>query len=434
MKIVSYALCFIGAFLNLFVLVKCYEKTVNYRNYSFIKFIVYLIIGTVINFLVNIYLPVWTKVLCFIISLIFIFKLIFKEDLKIVIIKSLILYILLMLVDFVSSIVISTFLSSKVNVLNENTINLIKGFCTLIVSFFYMLIFSIRNFAKLVNKVVNFFVNYQFIISCVLLESLFLILLILSSFFSFKASLKLYLLTLLISLVICFLFSLLVYLTYKNKTALAEQKALLNIMNEYESMLEVNRENRHEMLNNLVVLKSFKNKASIEYEDLLSEILNDYQNKKNGAYTRLYTLPTGVKGIVYYKVANIIDKNINFNTEISKEVYTYFDKLDAKLYYKVCKIIGILLDNAIEATIHTNEKLIFIEMFKLGNELFVLIQNSCEDKVDIENINKKGFSTKGKNHGYGLYIVNKLITSSEQLSLSQYMFDKDFVTELKITL
>ena len=189
------------------------------------------------------------------------------------------------------------------------------------------------------------------------------------------------------------------------------------------------------MLNNLLALKSFKNKASKDYEVLLNDIIKDYQSKKTNTYSNLYKLPSGVKGIVYYKMANIIDKDINFNSEISNQVYEYFDRLDAKLYFKVCKIIGILLDNAIEASMMTKKKLIFIEMFvNSENSITVLIENSTLHEVNINEISKKGFSTKGENRGYGLYLVNSIVKATNNLELIQYMFNGNFVTELKITL
>ena len=432
MKIVSYVLCFIGAFLNLFVLVKCYEKTLSEKYELNLKSILTILISAIFDFIINMFVVSKFKIVFMLLLVYLMLFLIFKEKYYVVLFKTLYLYIAIFIFDFLISLFL--LILSSGNKVNMYALDILKAFSTFFVTLFLYLLFKIRkflSFTKNLFKLIESKSSSVIIIVIVIIFSTFVLATYVHAFnFLFES----FWMTFFLLLAFSFLSFVLVKEFIKNKTALAEQKALLDIMNEYESMLEVNRENRHEMLNNLVVLKSFKNKASIEYEDLLSEILNDYQNKKNGAYTKLYTLPTGVKGIVYYKVANIIDKNINFNTEISKEVYTYFDKLDAKLYYKVCKIIGILLDNAIEATIHTNEKLIFIEMFKLGNELFVLIQNSCEDKVDLENINKKGFSTKGKNHGYGLYIVNKLVASSEQLSLSQYMFDNDFVTELKITL
>ena len=138
-----------------------------------------------------------------------------------------------------------------------------------------------------------------------------------------------------------------IYQYFKTKTAEKEQKQLLELMEEYENLLETGRENRHEMLNNLIVLKTEKNKASEKYEELLDDIIRQYQSKKSTNYSSLYKLPSGIKGIVYYKMANIKENEITFTSVISEEMYKLFDEMDTKLYYKVCKITGILIDNAI---------------------------------------------------------------------------------------
>ena len=44
----------------------------------------------------------------------------------------------------------------------------------------------------------------------------------------------------------------------------------------------------------------------------------------------------------------------------------------------------------------------------------------------------KGYSTKGKNRGYGLYIVNKLLGETNKLLLTQDLKDNKFISVLTI--
>ena len=79
--------------------------------------------------------------------------------------------------------------------------------------------------------------------------------------------------------------------------------------------------------------------------------------------------------------------------------------------YEFSKIIGILLDNAIDASKITEEKDIFVEIrnAKNGNQI-ATIQNSYLDKeIDIKSIFKKGFSTKKIKSGLGLWEVKQII-------------------------
>lgn len=132
-------------------------------------------------------------------------------------------------------------------------------------------------------------------------------------------------------------------------------------------------------------------------------------------------------------MANIVDKDIKFHSIISKDVYKFFDNMDEKQYYKICKILGILIDNAIEAAMLTEEKSIFIEIYK-NKTLNILIENSCKDDINFELLNQKGFSTNGENRGYGLYIVDKILNSTDNIELEQYTIKEHFISTLIISL
>ena len=91
--------------------------------------------------------------------------------------------------------------------------------------------------------------------------------------------------------------------------------------------------------------------------------------------------------------------------------------------YEFCRILGILLDNAIEAAKECEEKVInvrFIKDFKVNRKL-VIIENSYKKvDLDIEKIFEKGYSTKKEekdNHGLGLWTVRKILNQTDNLSL-----------------
>ena len=92
--------------------------------------------------------------------------------------------------------------------------------------------------------------------------------------------------------------------------------------------------------------------------------------------------------------------------------------------------MGIVIDNAIEASSKTNNKYILIDIYN-DNGIVIEISNSFKGKVDINSINDKYYSTKGKNRGLGLFIINKLIKSSN-ISYEQFINDSIFTTIIKI--
>lgn len=433
MQIVSYVLSFMSAFINLWVFIKCYSVLNNKKLKLNVWDVLFMILISSANFMANLYLCPILKIVTFITLVVIMLKLIYKDRLINIIVVTMLFYILLMILDFLWSFLI-VFLTSVLHVKIMNSL-FFKAMLTICLSINYLLIFKIKKFLNFYQKLINLLlININHVYYLVLFLIYIAIMVITYLHFDNNTFLSFMLVFVLVTVFMSLSIFLFIQF-FKNKTAMEEQKSLLEIMHKYEGILEKDRINRHEMLNNLLALKSFKNKVSKDYEDLLNDIVNDYQSKKTNTYSNLYKLPSGIKGIVYYKMANIVDKDINFNSEISNQVYEYFDKLDAKLYFKVCKIIGILLDNAIEASMMTKKKLIFIEMFvNSENSITVLIENSTLHEVNINEISKKGFSTKGENRGYGLYLVNSMVKSTNSLALRQYMFNGNFVTELKITL
>lgn len=89
--------------------------------------------------------------------------------------------------------------------------------------------------------------------------------------------------------------------------------------------------------------------------------------------------------------------------------------------YDFCVMLGILLDNAIEAAKTSEEKIVNLRFIKNKKGVkIVKIENSYSDKnIDIAKIFEKGYSTKGENleHGLGLWNVKKILSHTNNLEL-----------------
>ena len=71
---------------------------------------------------------------------------------------------------------------------------------------------------------------------------------------------------------------------------------------------------------------------------------------------------------------------------------------------------------------------------KEDNKILIIIENSTEKKVDTSKIMSTGFSTKGKNRGYGLSIVNDIIKNNDKIEFTMNSYGSMFETILKIKL
>ena len=118
--------------------------------------------------------------------------------------------------------------------------------------------------------------------------------------------------------------------------------------------------------------------------------------------------------------------------DILFSVETMFDykKLNMPIF-DFCKILGIFLDNAIEAAEESDEREINIVFRRsAADKVQILsIENTYKDKdVDTEKIFEKDFSTKNRNSGIGLWEVKNIVDRNKNVTLLTSK-DKKFFTQ-----
>lgn len=118
------------------------------------------------------------------------------------------------------------------------------------------------------------------------------------------------------------------------------------------------------------------------------------------------------------------------------EVFADFKELEKHIrIYELSRILGILFDNAIDASKESDEKVLnlWIRNEPNRNRYIIKISNSYKDKsVDTDRIYEKGFSSKGENRGLGLWEVRQFIKKSKNLNLFTTKDDDYFTQQLEI--
>ena len=138
----------------------------------------------------------------------------------------------------------------------------------------------------------------------------------------------------------------------------------------------------------------------------------------------------GVYAIPSSKYHKADEKNIKINLEFFLDLNT----LNMKIY-EFTRILGILLDNAIEATSECEEKLINI---KFRNEeskhrQIVVIENTFKDSaLNIDDIFQKGVSGKENHTGLGLWEVRQILKKNNNLNLHTQKSGNMFIQQLEI--
>lgn len=127
-----------------------------------------------------------------------------------------------------------------------------------------------------------------------------------------------------------------------------------------------------------------------------------------------------------YYIANNNDIKINLDIMVD------LNKLNIKIY-EFTRILGILLDNAIEASKECSEKSINISFRQDNYKQLIIIENTYLDKqISIDKIFEKDFSTKPNNTGLGLWEVRKILNKNTNLNLYTTKNNDYFSQQLEI--
>lgn len=137
---------------------------------------------------------------------------------------------------------------------------------------------------------------------------------------------------------------------------------------------------------------------------------------------------------VFALISSKYSKALELGIEMNINVFIDLNKLNMKIY-EFTRVLGILLDNAIEASKECDEKIINIEIRKEANRnrQILLIENTYPNKdVDTEKIFEKKYSTKQGNSGLGLWEVRKILTRNTNLNLFTSKDDRLFKQQLEM--
>ncbi len=211
---------------------------------------------------------------------------------------------------------------------------------------------------------------------------------------------------------------------------------LANYSDVTNDLLEDYRIVAHEHKNQLSVIRSMANPNDKELIDYIDDLLEKRDKIRYSWLGQLNHLPiSGLKGLINYKLMEMEQKKLNININVSKEVMkTKLRDLSLKEKDKLYSIIGVYLDNMIQAAENSSKKEVSIEIYKEKNDIVFLLANSYSGKIDLEKLDSYGYTTKGKNHGVGLHIVKKIMEEETIFSQSRNILDDYYIQELKINL
>lgn len=222
--------------------------------------------------------------------------------------------------------------------------------------------------------------------------------------------------------------ALLIYLNYKAKEYLDKElqrskdqqlAALSSYSNHVEALYKELRSFRHDYTNVLTSLNQAFKQYDLEtaktiYQTVIVQSDRKFYNSKYDIANLANLSNPAMKSIVSAKLMEAQAKGIHLSVEIAEPITEpQMDLLD------VVTILSIFLDNAIEASQQTEQKILNLAYFADDKrKIFVLENRTLEERVNTKTIYHYGKSSKGECRGIGLANVKDILAKYPQVSLN----------------
>ncbi|WP_445488828.1 DcuS/MalK family sensor histidine kinase [Niallia sp. 03133] len=188
--------------------------------------------------------------------------------------------------------------------------------------------------------------------------------------------------------------------TFRDKT---DWKMLADQLSGVKTYAESLRAQSHEFQNRMQVIIGMLHMKCYEQ---LNDYVNKAVNQQNGEieYITKNIKDPVLAGLLLGKLSYSREKGAIFSTHIENII----PELKEDYSFEAITIIGNLVDNAFDAVEKSAVKKIDLYFqYDNHNNFYIKIKDTGigVKEEDTENIFKKGFSTKGKNRGYGLFLI-----------------------------
>lgn len=321
-------------------------------------------------------------------------------------------FIVGLIIDIFLSILLMFFNVDNLIVFNNNFY--IKSIYTFIHLLLLISIFSHKKTINLINQIKKYLVKVENEI-IVIITFLFVTGLIVELHLAKNIVFKDYFYSLTIIMFLLFLIVRIIFSNYQKKTLINNLEISEGLNTEYRLL-------RHNILNDLIHIKVNKS------DEIIQETIKKYTKTEN-SIINMKNIPKGVKGIIYYKLDEIkeYDINIYINNDVNEDIYKL---IPSKTYKMFCDSLSIIIDNAIYASKLSKNKVMYINSYDNKGIIIFVIANSFSNQIDLDSLHNLNYSTKNKTGGLGLYFLNK--SNDDNIQIKQSIKDDVFITKILI--
>ena len=432
MGIEQVIICFICTGLLIVFSLFCWNRLEPFYKNKKQVFLLWLILSIIITIVNSLFLNPYKTIISFIVLILFSYFIIYRQ-IKPPIILVFITQFIIFISEFSFVIICSMFLEDKIYEI------LFEPLPTILLNIYIFSISMLISKTKLIKKIYFLFYNNIKNKENLVYPLIIIFILIIATIEShINLPLPVVLIT---NVIMAIIFISIIITSTKIKENYekinSKYETSINSLKEYEVMIDKFRVDTHENKNEFLTIRNMI-KDSNDHDLIIKYIdkLVDNKIKDNDKIMKQTAkIPSGgLRATIYSKLCLMDKLKIKYKLNISREVRTTdLINLDEELILKVCKILGVFLDNAIEAVKDLKKKTISIEIYTIDNYLCVDITNNFKGNLDIKKITETKYSTKGTGHGYGLTLVNKLLNEEKGKLENEKSIVKDMFTQtLKI--
>ena len=402
----------------------------NNEKFKLKNFIIYLIIFLPLLLLIYVHFTGITKlILNIILVTISLYLSLFKKDISNSVYYSIVYEMLAFISEFIISVGVliifkfnaSAYSSLPFSLLISSVLN------CLLVYFVSKLNFVSKNIRRLNDIIKKNNKDWIYIILVVIL----MILLMTFNRYKLNSTIEYYIyIVIIIFVVVSFVY--VIYNKFQRQAMEDKYNESMEYVLRYEKIINEQGKKNHEYNNQLMVIKGYINKPE-RLSEYLDEVIGEHKTGQNYTVKQLGFLPDGgVKGLLYHKLSKMEDNNIKYYLYVDQNLKDKdIESFDLKTYRDLTKLLGVFLDNAIDAALKSEEKEIEVELKDKDDCLLLTISNTYDKNTDINKVGKSGFTTKGVGHGFGLSIVKDIAkTNSEIETFSSKESDKFIQTAM----
>ncbi|MFG6347911.1 MAG: GHKL domain-containing protein [Lachnospiraceae bacterium] len=217
----------------------------------------------------------------------------------------------------------------------------------------------------------------------------------------------------------------------------AKQKAMQDLQDytrNLEAMYNSLRSFKHDYVNILLSLSGYIEEGDLDrLKDFFESKIFPTKNLITGEDYKLNHLSNisvlEIKSLLSAKMIYAHESGIDVTIDIPDKVESFLiDTVD------LARILGIFLDNAIEATLETEQPQIGLNIIQNKTGVSIIISNRFLDNgVMLHKLKQKGFSTKIGHQGIGLWNAQKIISSYDNVLLETTMKCDYFTQHIELT-